>query len=309
MTETILNAAFGHYGLTDPVADGRVTIDGARINHIDVKPVIAIFRKMCRELSYDVCELALTTYMTAKSHGKPFTAIPVFPFRQFHHRRIVVRKDSAIRSPKDLEGRKVGLRAYTVTTGVWQRGILAEEYGVDLDKVRWISADEEHVREYQLPSNVEQRVGADLGKLLADGEIDAAIGVAENPDLGFVSLIDAEEAARAEAAWYSRTGIYPINHTIVIRDELIAQDPTLPTKLCTAFREARAIHLAEMADLLPPPSDVAEMRAACGLVGDEFLALGIAANRPTLEALIRMAHAQKILPRRYSPEELFAVEA
>jgi NMT1/THI5 like len=162
---------------------------------------------MVRTLEFDVSEMAITTYLTAKAHGKAFTALPVFVMRQFHHSPILYNVKSGVKSPKDLEGKKVGVRAYTVTTGVWARGILASEYGVDLSKVTWVVVDEEHVQEYQKPANVEERPKANLGEMLAKGELAAAIGAGavDSPDVLPLFVSPRE----AEADWYRKTGIYP----------------------------------------------------------------------------------------------------
>src|SRR5438552_13734255 len=201
---TVLKTAIANYPHTKGLKDGTVSVPGVQFEHVEVSPIIGAFRRMCRTLEFDICEMAITTYVTAKAHDKPFTALPVFLVRQFHHSPIVHNVKSGVQSPKDLEGKKVGVRAYTVTTGVWARGILATEYGVDLDKITWVVVDEEHVQEYQKPANVEERPGANLGDLLVKGELAAAIGV------GAVDLPDVKtllvSPREAEAAWSRRTG-------------------------------------------------------------------------------------------------------
>ncbi|MGH8059539.1 MAG: ABC transporter substrate-binding protein, partial [Candidatus Entotheonellia bacterium] len=223
---TVLKTAIGTYGHTKGLKDGSVAAPGIQFEHIEISPIIAAFRRMCRGLEFDVSEMAITTYLTAKAYHKAFTAIPVFVVRQFHHSPIVYHVQSGVQSPKDLEGKRVGVRAYTVTTGFWARGILATEYGVDLSKVTWVLNDEEHVSEYQkeYPSNVVYQAGANLAELVAKGELAAAIGVGrvDSPDVK--PLIP--NAREAEAAWYRKTGIYPINHTVVVKDSLLQADPT-----------------------------------------------------------------------------------
>ena len=199
-----------------------MTAPGIRFEHIEVSPIVAAFRRMVRTLEFDVSEMAITTYLTAKAHGKPFTALPIFVMRQFHHAPIVYNVKSGVKSPKDLEGKKVGVRAYTVTTGVWARGILATEYGVDLGKVTWVVVDEEHVQEYQKPSNVLEQPGANLGEMVAKGELAAAIGAGQVDSPDVKPLIASPR--EAEAAWYRKTGIYPINHTVVVKDSLLQSD-------------------------------------------------------------------------------------
>ena len=126
-----LKIAIGTYGHTAAIKDGSVPIEGVDADMIEVKPIIAAFRRMVRNVEFDICEMAPTTYMIARALGAPFIALPIFVMRRFHHGGFVVRPDADIRQPKDLEGKKVGVRAYSVTTGVWTRGIFVNEYGLD----------------------------------------------------------------------------------------------------------------------------------------------------------------------------------
>jgi len=303
---TVLKTAIATYPHTKALKDGSVTAPGLQFEHLEVSPIVRAFRRMCRGLEFDVSEMAITTYLTAKAYDKRFTALPIFVLRQFHHAPIVYHVKSGVKSPKDLEGKKVGVRAYTVTTGVWARGILATEYGVDLSQVTWVLNDEEHVEAYQqhYPANVVYQAGANLGDMVASGELAAAIGVGrvDSPDVK--PLIP--EAREAEAAWYQKTGIYPINHTVVVKDSLLAADPTLAPRLFQAFKEAKDVFLQRLrtgAELSSEEQALAQRR---DLVGDDPLPNGLARNRKTLEAVIRFAHDQKILPRLVSPEEVFA---
>ena len=184
--------------------DGTVTPAGFSLKFEEIPVLVKGFRRMVRSLEFDVSEMALTTYLTAREHGVAFTALPVFLVRGFHHGAIRYNTCSGIRDPKDLEGRRVGVnRGYTVTTGVWARGILATEYGVDLRRVTWVLSGDEHVESYVPPANVEPaRPGADLAEMLIDGEIDAVIGVdVDHPDVAPL-IADPEEAGDhgAEAA-------------------------------------------------------------------------------------------------------------
>src|ERR671937_235974 len=303
---TVLKTAIATYPHTQGLKDGTVTAPGIQFEYIEVSPIIAAFRRMCRTLEFDVCEMAITTYLTARAYNKPFTALPVFIVRQFHHSPIVYNIKSGVASPKDLEGKRVGVRAYTVTTGVWARGILATEYGVDLSKVTWVLADEEHVEEYHkaYPPNVVYQARANLAQMVASGELAAAIGVGrvDSPDVK--PLIP--KAREAEAAWYQKTGIYPINHTVVVKDSLLQADPTLAPRLFTAFQEAKAAFLQRLssgAELSGEAQILAQRRS---LVGHDPLPYGLARNRKAIEAVIQFAQDQKILPRKVSPEEMFA---
>jgi 4,5-dihydroxyphthalate decarboxylase len=302
---TVLNTAIATYPHTKALKDGSVTAPGLQFEHQEISPIIVAFRRMCRGLEFDVCEMAITTYLTARAYHKPFTALPVFVLRQFHHAPIVYNVKSGVTSPKDLEGKKVGVRAYTVTTGVWARGILGTEYGVDLSKITWVLNDEEHVEEYhqKYPANVVYQAGANLATMLANGELAAAIGVGrvDSPDVK--PLIP--NAREAEAAWYRKTGIYPINHTVVVKDALLEADPTLAPRLFNAFKQAKMGFLQRLrsgTELSTEEQPLAQRRS---LVGDDPLPYGLARNRPTLEAVIRFAHDQQILPRQVRPEEMF----
>jgi 4,5-dihydroxyphthalate decarboxylase len=303
---TVLKTAIGTYSHTKGLKDGSVVAPGIQFEHIEVSPIVAAFRRMCRTLEFDVSEMAITTYLTAKAYNKPFTALPVFVVRQFHHSPIVYHVQSGVQSPKDLEGKRVGVRAYTVTTGVWARGILATEYGVDLSKVTWVLNDEEHVEEYhkEYPRNVVYQAGANLAEMVAKGELAAAIGVGrvDSPDVK--PLIP--NAREAEAAWYRKTGIYPINHTVVVKDSLLQADPTLAPRLFNAFQEAKAAFLQQLSSGAELSSEEQALAQRRSLVGDDPLPNGLARNRKAVEAVIQFAYDQKILPRKVNPEEMFA---
>jgi 4,5-dihydroxyphthalate decarboxylase len=301
---TVLKTAIATYPHTKGLKDGTVPVPGVQFEHVEISPIIGAFRRMCRTLDFDVSEMAITTYLTAKAHNKPFTALPVFVMRQFHHSPIVYNMKSGVQSPKDLEGKKVGVRAYTVTTGVWTRGILATEYVVDLDKITWVVVDEEHVQEYRKPDNVMERPGANLAKMLAEGELAAAIGAGKIDSPDVKPLIS--DAAAAESAWYRKTGIYPINHTVVVKDALLQSDPSLGPRLFAGFEAAKAQFIKQLGSGAELPAEAQALAKRRSLVGDDPLPNGLERNRKALEAIIRFAHEQKILPRTIKPEEMFA---
>jgi len=300
---TTLKTAIATYPHTKALKDGSVTAGGLQFDHVEVSPIVAAFRRMVRTLEFDVSEMAITTYLTAKAHGKAFTALPVFIMRQFHHAPIVYNVHAGVASPKDLEGKKVGVRAYTVTTGVWVRGILKSEYGVDLDKITWVVVDEEHVQEYRKPSNVEERPKANLGEMVAKGELAAAIGAGKVDSPDVTPLFP--NAGELEAAWYRKTGIYPINHTVVVKDSLLQSDPALGPRVFSAFKDAKGALLKQLAgggELSGEAQTLAQRRK---VVGDDPLPYGLAKNRRAMEAIIRFALDQKILPRAVEPEAMF----
>jgi hypothetical protein len=274
--------------LNAALKDGRVRPDGFELAFEEVDPVTKAFRIMCRELAYDVTEMAATTYLVAREAGKPFTALPVFLTRGFHHRAIVAREPG---DPKALEGARAGVnRGYTVTTGVWARGILASEYGVDLDRVTWVRSDGEHVAEYEPPANVE-----DLPDGAALTDFDVVVGALDSPEYGPL-LADADEAADR---YLREHGNWPINHLVVVKDELLQAHPRLARSLYDAFCESKRLYL-ESGRLEPDHARAAEV------MGDDPLPYGVEPNRGVLDELVDHAVAQKILRRRPSLDELFA---
>ena len=288
--------------------DGRVQPKGFEFDWVEVDPLIAAFRRMVRGYEFDICELAITTYMCAKAHKKEFTAIPVFIVRAFHHGAILVNKNAGIKSPKDLEGKRVGVnRGYTVTTGVWARGILQDEYGVDLSKVNWVLSGDEHVAEYKAPSNVVPiEAGKKMEDMLVSGELVAAIGVSvDHPDI--VPLIpDAEEAGFASLA---RSGHYPINHLVVIRNELLEANPGLATDVFNAFAQAKQMYVEQLkAGNVPLKGDALMHKRVMDITGGDPMPYGIEPNRAVIENLISHAKKQGILGGSERIEDLFVKE-
>jgi 4,5-dihydroxyphthalate decarboxylase len=301
---TRLRTAFATRGHTEAIKDGSVAPRTFEFEFEEVPVIIKAFRRMVRNQDFDVCELAMTTYLCSRAHGKPFTAIPVFPVRAFHHGAIVYHTKSGVKTPRDLEGRKVGVnRGYTVTTGVWARSILQHEYGVDLNKVTWVLSGDEHVAEFRPPANVLPiEPGRTMEELLATGEIAAAIGVqVDSADVK--PLIPNATEAGFEAL--RRTGHYPINHTIVVRNDVLAANPNLADDLFDTFAEAKQRYLDRLKNDAGAAADPVHLRVM-QITGDP-LPYGIEPNRPMLEALTGYAVEQKILPRAIAIEELFAI--
>jgi 4,5-dihydroxyphthalate decarboxylase len=174
MPDIRLKIVVASYGHTAALKDGSVRIEGVEADFVEVVPIVAAYRRMVRDLEFDVCEMAPTTYLIARAHGAPYIGLPIFLMRRFHHAGFVVRPDAGIRVPKDLEGKKVGVRAYSVTTGVWTRGIFVNEYGLDSAKVTWVVDDEEHVSSLALPPNViHAPAGQSLAGMMASGQLQA----------------------------------------------------------------------------------------------------------------------------------------
>jgi 4,5-dihydroxyphthalate decarboxylase len=293
-------------GNNQALKDGSVRPDTFEFDFVEVDPLIAAFRRMVRALEFDICEMAITTYVCARAHGKRMVAVPVFLVRAFHHGAILVNTKAGIAKPKDLEGKKVGVnRGYTVTTGVWARGILQAEYGVDLSKITWVLSGDEHVAEYRPPANVIPiEAGKNMADMLASGELAAAIGVeATSPDVK--PLIP--NALEAGLSALRRNGHYPINHLVVIKDELIAQHPDLAADVFNAFAESKRRYVERLtAGQIAKPTDVDDVhRRVMEITGDP-LPYGIAPNRKVIEELIGHALTQGIITKPVSVEELFA---
>jgi len=300
-----LKTALATRGHTQALKDGSVRPRTAQLAFEEVPQIIQAFRRMVRGLEFDVSEMALTTYITARAHGKRFTAIPVFPMRAFHHGAIVHHVKSGIRHPKDLEGRRVGVnRGFTVTTGVWARGILQHQYGVDLRRITWVLSGDEHVAEWKPPSHVVPlEPGRKMEELLLSGEIPAAIGVqVDSPDVAPL-IPDAREAG---LALLRGKGIWPINHTVVIKDELLSAHRELAADLFHAFAEAKRPYLRRLADgqIQEPSRDDEVFKRVMEVIGDP-LPYGVAPNRRMLETVMQYAVEQGIIARPIAIEELF----
>jgi 4,5-dihydroxyphthalate decarboxylase len=284
--------------------DGTVKPRGLTLEVVEVAPMPRLFDRMIKDVEFDVSEMAIVTYLQLKELGRPFTAIPVFPLRAFPHGTVAYNVNAGVQTPKDLEGKKIGVRAYAGTAGVWARGLLQSEYGVDPSKVTWVLNDNEHLDESPNPPNATLTKGANLGEMLTGGEIAAAIGLqgVDSPDVK--PLIG--NARQAQADWFKKTGVFPINNTVVIKDELLASDPGIAEALFAAFKEAKAAYLKRLKEQGAQGRDEEADLRFMEVVGDDPLPLGIAPNRKALEMIIQFSHDQKIITRKPSVDELFA---
>lgn len=321
MTVPTLKVALRTYPYTEALKTGSVSVSGANLEFEEVKPHIAAFRRMVRDLAYDVCEIAPTTYIIARAFGVPIIALPIFFVRRFHHAGLVVRPEANITTPKDLEGKNFGVRAYSVTTGVWKRGLLQNEYGVDISKVNWFVDDEEHVDALKLPSNVHHVLeGSSLVDMMANGQLDAAcsgdagIGRAGKPGAGWndaaAKLPDNltelfADPAQLDRDVYQKDGVFPIHGTLVIKESVLAKNPDLAANLYKAFCEAKAPYLDALKDGTATGKQVEKDTLHMGIVGDDPIPYGLEANRASIEALIRNGHQQGLIPKIYKAEEMF----
>lgn len=312
-----LSIAIAEHPHTSAVRNGSIPIEGVDAEIITVQPQIAAFRRMVRQVEFDVCELAPTTYIIARAYGAPFVALPIFVQRRFHHAGLLVRPDAGIKTPKELEGRKVGVRAYSVTTGVWTRGILIDEFGLDSSKVTWVVDDEEHVTQLQLPSNVVHAPeGKSLADMMASGELaagfqgNAGVGRTGAPT-GAWQTVEANypdlfpNAEELEAEWYTRTGIYPMHGTIVVKDSVLKEHPWVATSLFRAFSKAKDEWLAKLDARTPDNASDKKYAALRKIVGHDPLPYGMAPNLATISALEHTAFKQGLTPRRMRLDELF----
>jgi 4,5-dihydroxyphthalate decarboxylase len=297
MSQPKLKTVTRMQGNNKPLKDGIVRPRTFEFAFEEVNPLIDAFRRMVRGLEFDICEMAFTTYMCARAHGKRFTALPIFIVRAFHHGAIVYNTKTGIRAPKDLEGQRVGVnRGYTVTTGLWARSILQHQYGVDLNRITWVLSGDEHVAEYQPPPNVVPiEKGRKMADMVASGELVAAIGIdMDHPDVQ--PLIPNPTEAGYEAL--RQRGHYPINHAIAVRDELLEARPDLAADIFEAFAEAKHVYLER------GPIEETHRRVM-EITGGDPLPYGIEPNRKMLDEIVQSAYEQRIIPRPFGLEELF----
>lgn len=313
-----LDFAIGDYPHTTELLTGAIPIEGVEPNFIRVVPQIGAYRRMVRQAEFDVCDIAPTTYIIARAYGAPFIALPIFLMRRFHHGGLLVRPDAGIKNPRDLEGRKVGVRAYSVTTGVWTRAILMDEYGVDSSKITWVVDDEEHVTQLKLPENViHAPEGQSLADMMANGELaagfeaNAGIGRSGSPTGGGWQVREAKypllfpDAEELEAAWYRKTGIYPIHGTVVVKDDVLQRHPWVARSLFDALFAAKARWLVKLRSGEADSAGDRRYRKFCEIVGEDPLPFGTKANLPTMTTLADTAFRQKLTPRRMEMGELF----
>jgi 4,5-dihydroxyphthalate decarboxylase len=300
---------------------GETPVKGHELEPVSVTPIISAYRQMVRELAFDVCELAPVTCLMALALGVPISPIPVFLDRRFHHGDLYCAPDSGVTTPRDLEGRRVGVRAYSVSTGVWGRGLLVEEHGVNLDSVTWVVDDEDHLP-FPERGNIERvSGGVSLSELLRSSRIDAAFtgnagtGRAGKPRAGWTTTDGGAGRAPLGAEPYplfpqprlearrsfASTGIYPLHSVIVVRTELVVRDPRLATELYDAFVSSKRRHLATD----PQWQSVPHLHQQIDVVGGDPLPYGVEPNHPSLDALSRLSYDQGLAadaqPFRFAP--------
>jgi len=280
-----LHALLGDYPVTKPLKSGALESPKIAFDFAKVAKPSSAFKRVVRDLEFDVAELAIVTYLMAKAHGKPLVLLPAVVLARFQHPYLVYNGARGALAPGDLSGRRIGIRSYTVTTVAWIRGILAEQ-GVDLDTVTWVTFEEPHVVEFTDPPSVQRAPERStlLGMLLA-GEIDAAILAEPCADPRVKTLFpDPEAEARS---WYQKHGALQINHMVVVNQSLSATRPDAVREIYRLLAESkRAAGLPRMGALDTEP-------------------FGLEANRRNLEVAIDYVHRQGLIPKRFEVDELF----
>jgi 4,5-dihydroxyphthalate decarboxylase len=278
----------GSYPNAMALKEGRIGSDLLEFDFADVKVSNTAFKPLVREARFDLAEVAIVTFLQAKHYGKPYVLIPATVVGRGQLHTIAYNPQRGHLGPGDLNAKTLGVRAYTQTTGVWVRGILAEDYGVDLDTINWVTFEEGHVAEYQDPPNVRRAPeGKELVQMLLDGEIDAAIVGDKLPDRRLKPLVPNPETANH--AWSQKHGGVPINHMLVIREQLAQARPDVVREVYRMFRQAKETWLAEI-----------------GMPELDPFRFGIEPNRRSLEIVIDFAVKQGLLPRRFTVDELFS---
>ncbi|NBP74392.1 MAG: ABC transporter substrate-binding protein, partial [Alphaproteobacteria bacterium] len=258
-----LTLACGDYEIVKALKDGSIAPDGIELNVLTDMDSSSRHWRMIRNEEFDVCELSGSSYLMAKDRGQAFSAIPVFLHRRFRHGFIFVNTSKGIARPEDLNGKRIGLKTYQATAILYLRGLLADEYGVDLTSIDWITELEEEIPFDAPPGiNINQApAGSDISEMLAEGEVDAVI----HPDIIQPILRGDDRVGRLfedyrteEEAYYKRTGIFPIMHLVGVRKTLVAQHPWLPAALLKAFTQSKqaALDLLRIMERIPGVGDI-----------------------------------------------------
>jgi len=284
MTEgakTKLSMVLGDYPHTQALKSGQISSDRVELVFEHFSPTHSGFKPMVRELKFDVSELAIVTYLIAKAYQRPLVLLPAVVLGRFQQSFAIYNGDRGPLSPSDLEGRRVGVRSFTTTTGAWVRGILANDYGVNLDKVQWVTFEDPHVAEYK-DTTERAPAGKTIISMLLDGELDAVIGDQSDDPRVRPLFGDPDDAAMA---WYRRHGVVPVNHLVVVTEALAKSNPAEVEEVYRMLKESK--------------------RAAPSPTGIDFLPFGVEALRESLALIIDYCVQQKLIPRRFTVDELF----
>ncbi|MGH7817118.1 MAG: hypothetical protein ACREOR_06990 [Candidatus Binatia bacterium] len=280
-----LRTLLGDYPNTLALKQGEIRSPSLVFDFADVKAPNTAFKDVVRHLKYDVAELAIVTYLQAKAHRKPLALLPAVVVGALPHPFLVYNAERGQLTPSDLKGRRVGIRAYSVTTAAWIRGVLQNDHGVDLDSIKWVTFEDPHVAEYADPATAKRApAGKSLAQMLLDGEIDA--GVVGGPDLKDLRLrpviANPNEAAQA---WCQRNRALPINHMLVVKESLLKSKPSVVKEIFRLLRESK------------PAAPVTS--------GLDTIQFGVESVRRSLELIISYSVQQRLIPRRFGVDELF----
>jgi 4,5-dihydroxyphthalate decarboxylase len=285
-TPTTLRIAIGDYPHTLPLKRGEITSPWLTLDFVEVKPMHTAFKPMVREHAFDASELALVTYLQAKAYNKGLKLLPAAMLSRFQHGTVLYNSERGTLTPADLAGKRIGVRSYSQTTGVWVRGILENDYGVDLSRVQWVTFEDGHVAEAKEPAGVVRAApGKDITKMLLDGELDAAIYGAAMPKEPQLKSVIADPAAE-EKLWYAKHRLVPVNHMVVVTDEFARSNPQA---------------VAELYRLL----EAGKKAAGAPAGGIDTTPFGKEANHPCLELLISYAMQQQQIPRQLDVADLW----
>ncbi len=309
-----LTFACGDYDRTQALIDGTVRPEGLELNWLTL-PHLEIWTRMLNYYEFDCSELSLSSYLIARTLKKPLIAIPIFPARAFRHSYIFINAKSGVGGPKDLEGKRVGLAEFQQTATVWVRGILQHDYGVSLEEIRWFTWTKSRM-EIEMPGRYQVQeipLGKRPDEMLIKGELDAIICASLFPSLlrGHPNVQRLfENYKEVEAAYYRKTGIFPIMHTVAIREELWRECPWIATSLFKAFQRAKEIAYQRVNDVSPYKISMVWFREPIKeqqeLLGDDPWPYGLARNRKTVETLAQYLYEQGLIKKKPSVEELFA---
>jgi 4,5-dihydroxyphthalate decarboxylase len=282
-----LKTNLADYAMTKALKSGAVTSDLVTFDFCGPKVANQGFKAMVRERKFDAGELAIGTFLEARTYGKPVTLLPAVVMGRFQHGHVLRSTQRPAFGPGEVEGKRIGIRSYTQTTGIWVRGILKHEYGVDLNKVTWVCNDDGHLAEFKDPPHVERTPpdGKKVDQMLLDGEVDGAIlGVESLDDPRVTHLIpNPKEAA---LAWYRKYDTIPVNHLFCVDKDLADARPDVVAEIYRMLKASKAA--------MPPSSD-----------GIDFHPFGAAALRKPLDMVMQYSVEQKIIPRAFRPDELF----
>lgn len=279
----MLRALIGNYAHTAGLKSRAIASDRFDFAFTEVEPVWDGFDAMVRHHAYDVSEMAAVTYMAALAHGKPMALLPAAMFGRFQHPFALYNSERGVLRPEDLSGKRVGVRAITTTTGVWLKGILANDHGVDLESIHWVTSEEPHVEEC-VDTSERMRAGTTLVQMMLDGELDAVLGERTTDPRAKPLFGDPQAAA---ASWHAKHGVVPVNHLMVVSHDLVVREPETVREVYRLLKQGKASASAPQGGFDPIP-------------------FGIEANRASLDLLAMYVWQMGLVPRRLSVDEMFA---